>query len=42
MRNILNADNVQHSLLDMSNMVIAAGVSVSVEPQTIGKKAKPK
>ena len=38
MRNILNADNVQHRLLDMSNMVIAAGV----EPQTVSKKAKPK
>jgi hypothetical protein len=38
MRNILKADNVQHRLLDLSNMVIAAGV----EHQTIGKKAKPK
>lgn len=26
MRKVLNADHVQHRLLDMSNMVIAAGV----------------
>ena len=38
MSNILNADNVQHRLLDMSTMVIAAGL----EPQTISKKTKPK
>lgn len=35
---ILDADHVQHRLLEMSHMVIAA----DGEPQTIGRKAKPK